>query len=63
MKNASMTVRLPEDTKTRISKLAQATNRSNTFVVNEAVDEYLNTHEWQVINAQTGHHASHGQTC
>lgn len=49
MKNASMTVRLPEDTKARISKLAQATSRSNTFVVNEALEEYLNTHEWQVM--------------
>lgn len=48
MKNATMTVRLPEDLKGRISTLADATHRSQAFVVLQALNEYLDNHEWQV---------------
>lgn len=48
MKNATMTVRLSEDLKGRISTLADATHRSQAFVVLQALNEYLENHEWQV---------------
>lgn len=49
MKNATMTVRLSEEMKTRISSLAAATHRSQAFVVSQALNEYLKNHEWQVL--------------
>lgn len=49
MKSATMTVRVSEDLKSRISRLAEATHRSKTFVVDQALHEYLEAHEWQVM--------------
>jgi len=49
MKSASMTVRMTEDTKARVTRLAEATQRTKAFVLDKAIQEYLDTHEWQVL--------------
>ncbi len=49
MKSASMTVRMTERTKARVIRLAEATQRPKAFVLDRAIQEYLDTHEWQVL--------------
>ncbi len=40
--------------KKRIDLLAEATRRSRTFVIEEAIEQYLTTNEWQVQSIQAG---------
>ena len=49
MKSATMTVRMTEDTKARLTRLAKATHRTKAFVLDKAIQEYLDAHEWQVL--------------
>jgi len=44
----TFTVRVDVATKRRLEKLAESTGRSRSFLAVEAIDEYLNIHEWQV---------------
>ena len=44
----TLTVRLKPDLKHRLDKLAKATNRPRSFLIQEAVVEYLAVNEWQV---------------
>ncbi|WP_076790473.1 CopG family ribbon-helix-helix protein [Chlorobium sp. KB01] len=41
-------------TKLRIEQLAQATRRSKTFVIEEAINHYLSINEWQIKSIQAG---------
>lgn len=43
-----LTLRLPEDTKAKLDKLAQATRRSRSFLAEEAITRYLELEAWQV---------------
>ena len=49
MKNAILTVRVPSKIRDKYSKLAEATNRSRSFLLNEALEFYLNVNEWQIM--------------
>ena len=49
MKDAILTVRVPAELKERYSRLAQATERSRSFLVNEALEQYLRVNEWQLM--------------
>lgn len=42
------TVRLDPHLEARLEKLAQATARSKSFLIGQAVQEYLDVNEWQV---------------
>ncbi len=62
----TISLRLPAGTKLRIEHLAQATRRSKTFVMEEAINDYLNLNEWQVESIleglkeiETGHTTPH----
>ncbi len=44
----TLTVRLPPEIKTRLDKLARATSRPRSFLIQAAVQEYLALNEWQV---------------
>lgn len=44
----TVSFRLPAGTKKRIEQLAKATRRSKTFVIEEAITNYLTLNEWQV---------------
>ena len=48
LKAASVTVRVKPTTKTRLEALAHATRRSKSFVIEEALEMYLDVNEWQI---------------
>jgi predicted transcriptional regulator len=50
----TLSLRLPAGTKQRIERLAQATRRSKTFVIEEAISNYLSLNEWQVESILEG---------
>jgi len=43
-----MTVRLSGEVKSRLEKLAEATDRTKAYLANRAIEEYLDAQEWQV---------------
>lgn len=43
-----MTVRLEYDIKNRLDVLAEATQRSKSFLAAEAIREYVELNEWQI---------------
>jgi RHH-type rel operon transcriptional repressor/antitoxin RelB len=47
-----MTVRLGDDVKDRLDRLAQATHRSKSFLASEAIREFVETNEWQIGEIQ-----------
>ena len=51
--STTMTVRLEEDVKDRLDLLAEATQRSKSFLAAEAIREFIENNEWQIaeINA------------
>ena len=48
MKTSTMTVRMSEETKARINNLALSINRPKSYILDQAIHEYLNVNEWQV---------------
>lgn len=46
--------KIPAGMKKRVDLLAEATKRSRTFVIEEAIEQYLATNEWQVQSIQAG---------
>lgn len=46
--SSTMTIRLEDDTKDRLDKLAEATQRSRSFLAAEAIRDYVALNEWQV---------------
>lgn len=48
MATAILTLRIPEETKTKLDKLAQATQRSKSWLAEEAITRYLDLEAWQV---------------
>lgn len=48
LKATSVTVRVKPTTKTRLEALALATRRSKSYVIEEALELYLDVNEWQI---------------
>ncbi|KVW99701.1 CopG family ribbon-helix-helix protein [Thiobacillus denitrificans] len=48
MATAILTLRVPEETKAKLDKLAQATHRSKSYLAEEAIARYLDLEAWQV---------------
>ena len=48
MRSTIFTLRLDSTTKKRLERLAKITGRSRFFLAAEAINEYLETNEWQV---------------
>lgn len=48
MATAVLTLRIPEEVKAKLDKLAQATHRSKSFLAEEAIARYLDLEAWQV---------------
>jgi predicted transcriptional regulator len=48
MATTVLTVRVPEEIKAGLDKLAQATRRSKSFLAEEAIVRYLEIEAWQV---------------
>ncbi len=54
MTSTTMTVRLDDQLKSRLDKLAEFTHRSRSFLAAEAISEYLKTQEWQINEIKKG---------
>ena len=48
MNTVPTSVRLPEDLVTRYSRLAEATGRTRNFLMQEALEHYIEQEEWQL---------------
>ena len=48
-----MTLRLEDDVKARLDKLADATQRSKSFLAAEAIRDYVENNEWQIREIKT----------
>jgi len=48
LKAANVTVRVKPATKKRLEALASATRRSQSYVIEEALELYLDVNEWQI---------------
>jgi predicted transcriptional regulator len=51
--STTMTVRLEDDVKDRLDVLAEATQRSKSFLAAEAIRSYVENNEWQISEIQT----------
>ncbi len=49
-----ITVRVPKDVAKRLRALAQATDRSKSYVAGQAIEEFLTLQEWQVKAIRQG---------
>lgn len=52
LKTASLTVRVKPDTRNRLDNLARITRRSKSYVIEEALEQYLDANEWQIKGIQ-----------
>ena len=52
LKAASLTVRVKPSTRTRLDNLARITRRSKSFVIEDALEQYLDVNEWQIKGIQ-----------
>ena len=50
--STTMTIRLDDDLKERLERLAAATQRSKSFLAAEAIREFIELNEWQVQEIQ-----------
>ncbi|HLJ27286.1 MAG TPA: CopG family ribbon-helix-helix protein [Candidatus Angelobacter sp.] len=48
MSSKILTLRLDEQLKERLDKLAESTRRSKSFLAAEAIREYVSLNEWQI---------------
>ncbi len=46
--SAAMTVRLDDEVKDRLERLAQSTQRSKSFLAAEAIRDFVENNEWQI---------------
>ena len=46
--STTMTVRLEDEVKERLDRLAVSTHRSKSFLAAEAIREFVETNEWQI---------------
>jgi RHH-type rel operon transcriptional repressor/antitoxin RelB len=48
----TITVRLEDEVKDRLDRLAESTQRSKSFLAAEAIREYVANNEWQIAEIQ-----------
>ena len=51
-KSASITVRVKPATRKRLEAIARATRRTKSFVIEEALEQFLDVNEWQIKGIQ-----------
>jgi RHH-type transcriptional regulator, rel operon repressor / antitoxin RelB len=49
-----ITIRIDPEVKKKLTKMARATARTRSFLVADAIQEYLNVNEWQLEAIQEG---------
>lgn len=52
--SALISVRVPVAVAQRLEQLSQSVDRSKSYLAAEAIEEYLDIHEWQVQAIQSG---------
>jgi len=50
----TLTFRIEPDTKTALDALAEALDRDRSYIINQAVDAYLETQRWQIAHIKQG---------
>ncbi len=50
--STKMTIRLDDDLKEQLERLAAATRRSKSFLAAEAIREFIELNEWQIREIQ-----------
>ncbi len=50
--STTMTIRLEDDVRERLDRLAESINRSKSFLASEAVREFVDINEWQVADVR-----------
>ena len=48
MESSVLTLRVSNKTKTKLNKLAEATQRSKSYLAAEAIERYLEVEAWQI---------------
>ncbi len=51
--STTMTIRLEDDIKDRLDALAEATQRSKSYLAAEAIRAYVENNEWQISEIKT----------
>lgn len=46
--SATLTIRIDDKTKERLERLAEATARSKSYLVTSAINDFIETNEWQI---------------
>ena len=54
MGSTTLTVRMDEETKERLDSFARMLERSKSYVVAHAIEDYLEVNEWQVGETSAG---------
>lgn len=49
-----MTVRIDSETREALDLIAAALDRDRSYVVNEALEDYIDTHRWQIEHIRRG---------
>jgi len=52
METAILTIRIPQEVKAQLEKLAEATHRSKSFLGSEAIQKYIDLEAWQIGEIQ-----------
>lgn len=51
---STITVRINDNVKSRLEKLAKATSRNKSYLVTHAIEDYLEVNEWQIKDIKAG---------
>lgn len=54
MSKENITFRIDSDKKAALEAIAAGINRDRSYVLNEAIDAYLEMHQWQIEEIQKG---------
>ena len=54
MTKATLSFRTDEETKSRLDSLAGALRRDRSFLINEAIEQYLELNDWQEAQIRAG---------
>lgn len=52
--STTVTLRLPEELKGKLDRLAEATERSRSWLAQDAIRRYIEMNEWQVAEIREG---------
>ncbi len=54
MTKATLSFRTDEEIKSRLDSLAAARRRDRSFLINEAIEQYLELNDWQEVQIRAG---------